>query len=371
MNEKTLKTIIIFLFIATYSWIIWLVDFNHLAFVIMPWKDLGTPPERPIEVVNITRIPAPYTPAKYAPIVYVETESGTAYRCCSRDNSILWEESGHGYDYYREILENDSCTRELRDIWDVEERSVVALSYESRGWCPRYGTHSLAVFQVRDKHIFGKYMLADSKIGGLENIQKALRISYLAILIWLTIVIHRKKTLATLLSRWNNWALQKKVGIYSSIAMGIIVGLLATQVYITKLFNDFVGDYTLVTGFWSYHISITSDHSYSMEIDPDFDKPFIFQGKLIVERGNLRLVTSRANIFGQYPFIPIKWGDRRYLVETGRIEDFCIATVMPLGHDEPRKSGIGLFYLRDGDWSKPAVGYPTNFFGQRICPKED
>jgi hypothetical protein len=54
-------------------------------------------------------------------------------------------------------------------------------------------------------------------------------------------------------------------------------------------------------------------------------------------------------------FIPVQWGERRYLVPPEKIDQFC--TDANSG-DEPRDSSVGFYLLRLGDEKKAARGLP-------------
>lgn len=54
-------------------------------------------------------------------------------------------------------------------------------------------------------------------------------------------------------------------------------------------------------------------------------------------------------------FIPIRWGERRYLVAKERLASFCDA--VNLG-SEPRDGPHGGVYLREGDWDLAVTGAP-------------
>jgi hypothetical protein len=51
----------------------------------------------------------------------------------------------------------------------------------------------------------------------------------------------------------------------------------------------------------------------------------------------------------------VRWGERTYLVPEDRLVDF--ADEIQRG-DEPRSGRFGSYYLREGDWERPATGAP-------------
>lgn len=55
-------------------------------------------------------------------------------------------------------------------------------------------------------------------------------------------------------------------------------------------------------------------------------------------------------------FLPVKWGERMYLIPADEVAEFCNA--INYG-DEPRRSARGSFLLREGDHEKKAEGTPA------------
>jgi hypothetical protein len=56
-----------------------------------------------------------------------------------------------------------------------------------------------------------------------------------------------------------------------------------------------------------------------------------------------------------WELIPVKWGDRNYLIPKYQLSNFRHAI-----HDgtEPRNHAFGTFLLREGDWDKPVKNAP-------------
>jgi hypothetical protein len=55
-------------------------------------------------------------------------------------------------------------------------------------------------------------------------------------------------------------------------------------------------------------------------------------------------------------FVRVEWGDRNYFVHYNEMIEFCNLANSGV---EPRPGAEGTVLLRDGDWSRPAVGIPT------------
>jgi len=77
---------------------------------------------------------------------------------------------------------------------------------------------------------------------------------------------------------------------------------------------------------------------------------FLRNGELVLkpssQQGDPRLDTR---------FLPVRWGDRQYLVPSDQLLDF---TNQIKRGAEPRSSSFGHVYLRKGDWDKPVSGAP-------------
>ncbi|MGZ8899716.1 MAG: hypothetical protein ACXW3Z_06440 [Limisphaerales bacterium] len=55
------------------------------------------------------------------------------------------------------------------------------------------------------------------------------------------------------------------------------------------------------------------------------------------------------------PLVPVKWGDRQYLIRVDEMTNFCSAINMGA---EPRDSEMGDFLMRRDDWKLPVTGQP-------------
>ena len=70
---------------------------------------------------------------------------------------------------------------------------------------------------------------------------------------------------------------------------------------------------------------------------------------------NGMLVLTSEGPASEARFLPVRWGDRLYLIDPVGIVGF--ANAVNAGH-EPRMKAQGVFYLRNGDWNKPVTGGP-------------
>jgi hypothetical protein len=83
------------------------------------------------------------------------------------------------------------------------------------------------------------------------------------------------------------------------------------------------------------------------------------EGSLVIE-GNSLWFNNEGT--ASQALLPVLWGERRYLVKTNALGRFCAP-----GSGEPRSTREGNFYLRDGDWSRPAEGAPVLLDGTPAC----
>ena len=83
-------------------------------------------------------------------------------------------------------------------------------------------------------------------------------------------------------------------------------------------------------------------------------------GTVEVQNGWLQLSPARPNEAKPFcdlsmPFVPVGWGQRKYLVATNQMIQFCNAIN---GGFEPRDSAWGMFLLKKGDEKKTVTGRP-------------
>jgi hypothetical protein len=133
--------------------------------------------------------------------------------------------------------------------------------------------------------------------------------------------------------------------------------------------REFAGRYFIGTGFWSFVLIINCDGTFYQQTITDFG-PRIFQaGKVTVQNEHMILngVNEDNQLFdGSY--IPVRWAQRKYLIEADRLKVFCEAVQSTEVYKEPRdEDSFGLFYLRDGDENLKAIGNPLLPSGDKVC----
>lgn len=131
-----------------------------------------------------------------------------------------------------------------------------------------------------------------------------------------------------------------------------------------KALQDFSGEYYM--GFyWSWHLSIRADSTFALEIFDDMGGYHQFAGSVVVENNQFRLVTSDKDFDEPTELIPVKWGQRRYIIDAKMVDSFCYD--MSQGW-EPREFVIGgPFYLKENHWEKPAGLIPVLLNGFPLC----
>lgn len=134
------------------------------------------------------------------------------------------------------------------------------------------------------------------------------------------------------------------------------------------IFDEFVGEYPLIDtlGLWSMDLSIKSDKTFHFKVFPDAGGPWEQNGSTEMNNGKIKLlVLSKRLPLVPSVLIPVKWGEREYLIDGEEIEDFCLSVK---NGNEPRTKIHGNFHLKDGDWEVSVTGEPTSPDGQAICP---
>lgn len=101
-------------------------------------------------------------------------------------------------------------------------------------------------------------------------------------------------------------------------------------------------------------LSVGPDLGYRVEWTNFFNSKSTDHGGLTERASRLLL---RSDLFDVQPVDEriVPWGRRVYLIGDDRLVDFANAVN---NGKEPRKTQDGDFFLRDGDWKKPAAGLP-------------
>ena len=131
-----------------------------------------------------------------------------------------------------------------------------------------------------------------------------------------------------------------------------------------KALYDLSGEYYMGL-FWSWHLSIRADSTFALEIFDDTGGHEQFAGSVVVENNQFRLVTSDEDFDEPTELIPVKWGQRRYIIEAKMVNSFCDEVFQGW---EPRDIAIGgPFYLKENHWEKSAGLIPVSLNGLPLC----
>jgi hypothetical protein len=123
--------------------------------------------------------------------------------------------------------------------------------------------------------------------------------------------------------------------------------------------RGFAGDYVSADETAEARLTIRPDNGYSFVRTERSGSQQRNEGLFFLQGNSLRLGAAPAS----WALLPVSWGERRYLVEANALGRFCTPE-----SGEPRTTREGYFYLRDGDWARPAEGVPTLLDGTPGCP---
>ena len=126
--------------------------------------------------------------------------------------------------------------------------------------------------------------------------------------------------------------------------------------------RPFAGTYRLGDGFTGSSLTIGLDgngaYSEFHDVGGEANCPAtaeVTEGVLAVRISAMALGEDGAPRDVIRRYVPVRWGERLYLLHDDEGADFCAAIHRGW---EPTKDQCGLFYLREGDWRKPAPGRP-------------
>jgi hypothetical protein len=126
-----------------------------------------------------------------------------------------------------------------------------------------------------------------------------------------------------------------------------------------SLLRDFIGEYVSAGAEWEGRFSLRPDMTYTFVRTEPSGAKHRREGELF-GAGNSVWFDEQGP--GSAALLPVLWGERRYLVEANALGRFCAPD-----SGEPRSTIKGYFYLRDGDWSRPAEGVPVLLDGTPAC----
>lgn len=137
----------------------------------------------------------------------------------------------------------------------------------------------------------------------------------------------------------------------------------------SQVLREFAGHYGMSTGFQALSLILNCDGSFVGSSFADVGGGAFHNGGWRVENSMIYLrfdPTSEDIWFVSKILIPVRWGQRKYLIEDYQTDFFCEQI---RSRKEPRKdSRIGYFLLRAGDEKIEATGFPIYPSGEKVCP---
>lgn len=130
----------------------------------------------------------------------------------------------------------------------------------------------------------------------------------------------------------------------------------------SQITREFAGVYIYSTKYWIYSLVLNCDGTMIKSVETDTGGYFVDERKTIIRDGQILLESSTI------VYIPVRWGQRKYLIEEDRVTKFCEATQSTGFLKEPREGNVGFFYLRKGDFAIIATGIPILPSGEKLCP---
>lgn len=132
--------------------------------------------------------------------------------------------------------------------------------------------------------------------------------------------------------------------------------------------SDIVGEYSWSGGFSGEELKLRKDGTFKLNMGSCLWGGE-WEGSFKLENGFVVLSPKRyRRMFGQGDkfkdedkltithFLPVRWGERLYLIEKGSILGFV--NFINLGREPEREEGIGAGLLRVGDGNKRVTGFP-------------
>jgi hypothetical protein len=125
------------------------------------------------------------------------------------------------------------------------------------------------------------------------------------------------------------------------------------------LTREFAGAYLRASRRGEFRLTIAPPGTYASANTEASGRERLDHGTLVI--GTQRFWLDKQGL-DSAALIPVLWGERRYLVEAGALPRFCAPD-----SGEPRSTREGYFYLREGDWARPAEGVPMLLDGTPAC----
>jgi hypothetical protein len=342
------------------------VNIHQVWYYLTPWEDLGAPPET---VQRITRIDLPGENGSIDEFVYVKVSTGDFFGCCglAKDTSNGWIKLDRPYADFYDIADSEEnvCIERIEAEWGFREDLPNTKNNGDAGQC---FPHMYAVYQIKqDGSVWKKFGSEDKPKLFKEVSFEFVFFVYLGYLVFLAFAWMCENHIVSAddlqaerhTKPFPAWLLPTSL---IALALGATVFHYRTDP--TQLIRtEFTGEYLLYS---SLKIDLYTDQTFHMKLLGNIGEPFEDDGYYVIEEGSIKLIGSSDNIFvNKLNLIPVKWGQRKYLIPTFFINDFCEA----VRHSGSRKATQSiLYYLHDDNWKLSAEGEPRFVDGRQACP---
>jgi len=138
----------------------------------------------------------------------------------------------------------------------------------------------------------------------------------------------------------------------------------------TLILREFAGLYVDNTGTMGTKLIVNCDDTFGIATWYDTGDILYDAGTVSVQNSQLEFKSYRVDYPRFYAtFIPVRWGQRKYLVDPDLVDLFCKTTRSTEVYGEPRgENDFGLTLLRVGDGNLVVSEFPILPSGEKVCP---
>lgn len=363
MRENRVKWVALLVFLV-YLVGIRYVNIYRVWYTLTPWQNLGAPPKEPTKIMEIK---LPEIGTKQPFIIYIKGQGRDFFGCCSLTDEKGWAPSDKPYyEFYGSVNpEPSSCAALIRAEWGIDENLQGITQSLDAGRC--YPYFQYAIYQIKQNGTVQGKILDERNINAFAHVSfDGVLCLALVDLVLLALAVIQEIHETKLKPTGGRLLL---VGL-SLLTISALIFRYASDIN-EKIKKEIPGQYFRSFGtFADYTLTIHPNLSYSVVITAGNQSPFEQDGNFFVENGRIRfpsLINDMAyenNFSGIAYLIPIRWGERTYLIEDKHLIGFCEKGF----GSEPRENPRGLYYLRQDDWNLPVEGEPVFMDGRKVCP---
>ena len=139
----------------------------------------------------------------------------------------------------------------------------------------------------------------------------------------------------------------------------------------SQILREFAGIYSFNAGLYGMTLVLNCDGTFVFAASTDSPPVGYRAGTTLVHAGQIQFKyeTNTSTSFN-WALIPVRWGQRKYLIWTDKVMDFCqdIKSKDSYFYEPRDKEASGNYLLRNGDEKMEAAGFPLLPSGERICP---